>query len=80
MIGSKSKLILVGVPHHKKKISINTLDINLGKKIIGSKGGNIKPYKDINIIFKLFKKKKLIFLNFMIKYLKLMISIKLLNS
>ena len=59
LIGSKSKLILVGVPHHKKKISINTLDINLGKKIIGSKGGNIKPYKDINIIFKLFKKKKI---------------------
>lgn len=59
LIGAQSKLVLVGVPHHKKKISINTLGINLGKKIIGSKGGNIKPYKDIYKIYTLFKKNKI---------------------
>ena len=52
------KLLLIGVPHSKSKININTLDINYGKKIIGSYGGGVVPSKDIeNIITYLFRKK-----------------------
>ena len=52
----KSKLILLGVQNFKEKISFNTLQIVLGKKIIGSTGGNVNPTKDIPLIYKLLKK------------------------
>ena len=45
--------ILIGVPKHKKKSSFYTLEINLGKKLIGSKGGNFNPDKDISSYLKL---------------------------
>ena len=52
------KLLLIGVPDSKKKIKINTLEINYGKKIIGSYGGGVIPNKDIKkIIFYLRKRK-----------------------
>jgi Zn-dependent alcohol dehydrogenase len=38
--------ILIGVPSFKEEAKFYTLDINLGKKIIGSKGGNFNPDKD----------------------------------
>ena len=64
IIGVNAKLVLIGVPHYKSKISINTLGINLGKKIIGSKGGNIKPNIEIKKIFEKFKNKKISFSKF----------------
>jgi S-(hydroxymethyl)glutathione dehydrogenase/alcohol dehydrogenase len=53
------RLLLIGVPSSKTKISINTLEINYGKKIIGSYGGGVIPNKDISKIILHIKKKKL---------------------
>ena len=53
------KLLLIGVPNSKTKISINTLEINYGKKIIGSYGGGVIPNKDIDKIILHMKKKKI---------------------
>jgi len=50
---------LIGVPNSKTKISINTLEINYGKKIIGSYGGGVIPNKDIDKIILHMKKKKI---------------------
>lgn len=51
-IKTSGKLMLIGVPHYKSKIKINTLEINYGKRIIGSYGGGVVPNKDIkNIIY-----------------------------
>lgn len=71
IIGKKGKLVLVGVQHHKKKIKINTLGIQLGKKIIGSYGGNIRPDIDFKKIIQLFIKKNISFNKFMTRSHKL---------
>ena len=47
------EMILIGVPKYKTKASFNTLDINLGKKIIGSKGGDFKANRDLKKFFKI---------------------------
>lgn len=57
------KLLLIGVPNKNKKIKINTLEINYGKKIIGSYGGSIAPNKDIKKIIAYVSKKKLKYKN-----------------
>jgi S-(hydroxymethyl)glutathione dehydrogenase/alcohol dehydrogenase len=44
---SNGEILLIGVPKYKTKASFNTLEINLGKKIIGSKGGDFDPLKDL---------------------------------
>ena len=49
------EMILIGVPKYKTKASFNTLDINLGKKLIGSKGGDFKANRDIKRFFKIVK-------------------------
>ena len=67
----KSKLILLGVQNLKEKISFNTLQIVLGKKIIGSTGGNVNPTKDIPLIYKLIKKNNINLKNFYNKIFKL---------
>ncbi len=67
----KSKLILLGVQNFKEKISFNTLQIVLGKKIIGSTGGNVNPTKDIPIIYKLIKKNNINLNDFYNKIFKL---------
>ena len=67
----KSKLILLGVQNFKEKISFNTLQIVLGKKIIGSTGGNVNPTKDIPLIYKLIKKNNINLNNFYNKIFKL---------
>lgn len=51
------KLLLIGVPNSKSKIKINTLEINYGKKIIGSYGGGVTPGKDIKKIVLFLKQK-----------------------
>ncbi|WP_145596242.1 MDR/zinc-dependent alcohol dehydrogenase-like family protein [Candidatus Pelagibacter sp. FZCC0015] len=67
----KSKLILLGVQNFKEKISFNTLQVVLGKKIIGSTGGNVNPTKDIPLIYKLIKKNNINLNNFYNKIFKL---------
>ena len=57
LLETKGNLVLLGVPNHKEKIAINTLGINLGKKIVGSHGGGIEPSKDILKIYNLAKNK-----------------------
>lgn len=52
-INSKGRLVLVGVPKFNDKISIFTLPIHFGKKIIGSYGGECEPDKDIPRYLKL---------------------------
>ncbi|MDC0215852.1 medium chain dehydrogenase/reductase family protein [Candidatus Pelagibacter sp.] len=64
LISDKGKLMLIGVPNHKHKIKINTMSLHYGKKLIGSFGGNCKPHKDIDKIYKMFKKKKINHNNF----------------
>lgn len=67
----KGTIILIGVPHFKSKISINTLAINLGKNLIGSKGGKFNPSKDIKNFSKIVSLKKLNNKNFIMKKIKL---------
>ena len=59
LISKTGKLVLVGVPPKGKKISIYTLPIHFGKKIIGSEGGESKPEKDITKITKIIKSNKI---------------------
>tara|TARA_Y100000589_G_scaffold170042_1_gene161604 strand:- start:572 stop:1624 length:1053 start_codon:yes stop_codon:yes gene_type:complete len=47
LIGSKGRLILVGVPRIGQKINIFTLPLHFGKTIIGSHGGESNPSEDI---------------------------------
>ena len=53
ILNSKGTLNLIGVPNHGAKSEFNTLEINLGKKILGNKGGDfyakkhIYAYKDV---------------------------------
>ncbi len=58
-LSPKCKIILVGVPHYKKKIEIHTLPLHFGKQLIGSYGGNIQPSKDIPFLENLINKKKI---------------------
>jgi S-(hydroxymethyl)glutathione dehydrogenase / alcohol dehydrogenase len=50
--------ILIGVPPFDKKAEFYTLDINLGKNLIGCKGGNFLPDKDVLNYLKIMKNKK----------------------
>ncbi len=68
---TNGSMILIGVPHYKSKASINTLGINLGKKLLGSKGGKFNPSKDLKNYSKLVSLKKLNSKNFILKRIKL---------
>jgi S-(hydroxymethyl)glutathione dehydrogenase/alcohol dehydrogenase len=57
-LNKSGKEILIGVPKFKEKASFYTLDINLGKKLIGCKGGDFFPKSDIHIFDKLLNKIK----------------------
>ena len=59
LLSKKGKLILLGVQNYKEKISFNSLQIVMGKKIIGSCGGNINPSKDIKELYNKIKKNKI---------------------
>ncbi len=54
-IKSSGRLVLVGVPKYTENISIFTLPIHFGKKIIGSYGGECNPEEDIPRYLKLVK-------------------------
>ena len=45
--------------NYKEKISFNSLQIVMGKNIIGSCGGNINPSKDIKELYNKIKKNKI---------------------
>ena len=63
----KGNLVLAGVQKKNKNISFNTLQLLLGKKIIGSHGGNCKPHIDIHKINQSFKKNNIKVKNFYTK-------------
>ena len=63
----KGNLVLAGVQKENEKISFNTLQLLLGKKIIGSHGGNCKPHIDIYKIHQSFKKNNIKIKNFYTK-------------
>lgn len=56
-LNSLGKLILIGVPRYKEKAEFYTLDLHLGKKIYGSKGGNFDPDVDLNFFYKIINSK-----------------------
>ena len=56
-LNKEGRLVLVGVPHYKKKVKLSTLPLHLGKTIVGSFGGGINPSKDIKKINQLLNKK-----------------------
>lgn len=47
LLGATGRLILVGVPPKDQNISIHSLQMHFGKKIVGSHGGNAIPHIDI---------------------------------
>ena len=56
-LNSYGSEILIGVPKFKQKANFYTLDLHLGKKLIGCKGGNFKPESDLNTYLNFIKKK-----------------------
>jgi len=57
-LNSSGNEILIGVPRFKQKASFYTLDLHLGKSLIGCKGGNFQPDKDLNNYLKIINKKE----------------------
>ena len=55
---SNGKEILIGVPKFKQKAKFYTLDLHLGKQLIGCKGGNFLPDKDLNRYLSIVNNKK----------------------
>tara|TARA_B100000941_G_scaffold267591_1_gene223633 strand:+ start:607 stop:1653 length:1047 start_codon:yes stop_codon:yes gene_type:complete len=53
LVNEKGRVVLVGVPKYDEKISINTLPLHFGKKLIGSEGGSTDPSIDIPKYLKL---------------------------
>ena len=56
---SISTILLIGVPFHDQKISINTLKLHFGMKFFGTEGGKSIPSEDIPKIISLMKENKL---------------------
>ena len=54
MLTSEGRLVLVGVPHFGKKMSIPTLPLHFGRSITGSHGGESDPSRDIPRFIKLY--------------------------
>ncbi len=59
LLKGNGRLLLIGVMPASERLSINTLDLNLGKKIIGSHGGDTDPAIDIPNLFRLLEKGRL---------------------
>lgn len=64
MLKDNGILLTVGVMGKKNTLKLNTLQINYGKKIIGSKGGGIFPERDFDLIIDFLKNKKFLFKSF----------------
>ena len=41
------RIILVGVPHHRSNVNLNSLPLHFGKQLTGSQGGEAHPHEDI---------------------------------
>jgi Zn-dependent alcohol dehydrogenase len=57
-LNTNGNQILIGVPQFKQKASFYTLDLHLGKSLIGCKGGNFQPHKDLASYLKIINKKE----------------------
>lgn len=57
----KGRVLTLGIPDYKATISINPLDLQFGKKLLGSHGGLSVPHTDIPHILKLIDRKLLNF-------------------
>ena len=57
MLSKTGTLLIIGVMPHDQKLSINSLDLNMGKKIIGTQGGRSLPQIDIPKLVKAIEKK-----------------------
>ncbi|MFT5130611.1 MAG: S-(hydroxymethyl)glutathione dehydrogenase/alcohol dehydrogenase [Rhodothermales bacterium] len=53
LTAADGRLILVGVPPHDRDISIHSLPMHFGKRIIGSHGGETQPERDIPRLLRL---------------------------
>lgn len=60
LIGSRGRVILVGVPMHDKDITIHSLPLHFGKSITGSHGGESIPHEDIPRYYRLYEQKRMI--------------------
>ena len=47
LAGPQGRCIGVGVMHHERKLTLNTLPLHLGKTLTGSQGGSSRPAADI---------------------------------
>ncbi len=47
LAGPRGRCVGVGVMHHEKRLSINTLPINMGRILTGSQGGESRPAEDV---------------------------------
>ena len=45
--GRAGRTILAGVPHHEKRVTLDTFPLHFGRRIFGSHGGDAKPDADI---------------------------------
>lgn len=63
-ISPEGHLLTLGIPEYGKKMSINPLELQFGKKITGSHGGLSIPSRDIPFILSLMEKSVLNFQNF----------------
>ena len=61
LVKKNGRVVLVGVPHYKSEVSLNTLPLHFGKLLIGSHGGDTVPNLDIPRYLKLYKNGKVTF-------------------
>ena len=47
LAGPQGRCVGVGVMHHKRRLSLNTLPLHFGKRLTGSHGGDSHPAEDI---------------------------------
>jgi S-(hydroxymethyl)glutathione dehydrogenase/alcohol dehydrogenase len=59
LIKKNKKIVLIGNTKNNSNISINPFNFILGKKIVGSYGGNFKPETDIKKYYSYIKKNKI---------------------
>lgn len=71
LLNQNGRLVLVGVMPNDLKLAINTLGLNLGKKIIGSYGGQANPSYDIPRLYSMILSNKLNLSNLKFKSHKL---------
>ena len=68
LLNSEGVFLSAGVMNYKQKLSFNTLQINLGKKLIGSKGGSTMPDNEIPKFINLINQRKININNFFSHY------------